>query len=231
MYKHYVHSIGTGGILNYLYVRGPYASPSRPKRIYMRSSSVYTFFEGSNQLHIADISANTIIYVNLPTSKPDCRVTPDRQKAVVWDTGNGEVFIHSMNSSFNLLYTYWDNITGGGSAPQYVTLNSDGKYLILETDNQFPVRIISTESGAIFMNLTFSYQIYCANFIDTYNRFIFMQTAIGDVFFDTINSTSNYYVMNGIMANWDTRVDFLNRILYNVGENNVGGYGVNASFN
>jgi ABC-type uncharacterized transport system permease subunit len=87
--KHHVHSIGTDGALTLLYVRGDLNFTKIPVRTYMKSTEVYTFFQGSNQLYITNITSNASHFVTLPISKLDARVTPDRSKAILWDTSNG----------------------------------------------------------------------------------------------------------------------------------------------
>ena len=87
--RHHVHSIGTDGALTLLNLRGDLIFTTIPVRTYMKNNEVYTFFGGSNQLYITNITSNVSHFVTLPISKLDAKVTPDRSKAILWDTSNG----------------------------------------------------------------------------------------------------------------------------------------------
>lgn len=86
--KHHIHSIGTDGALTYLGVRGDLSSKKIPIRVYMKSTEVYTFFSGYNQLYITNITTNVSKFVGLPISKIDAKATLDRQRVILWDISN-----------------------------------------------------------------------------------------------------------------------------------------------
>jgi hypothetical protein len=130
-----------------------------------------------------------------------------------------------------MLYSYNGSTTGGGDVPEYVNLNSDGKLVILETNDKYPVRIINTSTGLVVRNITLAHQIYCANFIDSTNRFLYMQTDIGDIFYDTVTSVVTYYTMNATLPMHETRIDFTKGLLHNLGTNYVRSFGTNITYN
>ena len=115
--KHYLHSIGTNGALTLMGAKGDLNFNKVPLRTYMKSTQVFTFFTSSNQLYITDINTNVSSFVTLLSSKVDAKATPDHSKVIVWDTSNAVVYIHAMNSTFDLLFTYNGSKTGAGDAP------------------------------------------------------------------------------------------------------------------
>ena len=58
-----------------------------------------------------------------------------------------------------------------------------------------------------------------------------MQTQIGHIFYDTITNIVTYYILNGTFVPIDTRIDFTNALLHNVGTDNVTIYGTNITYN
>jgi hypothetical protein len=103
--------------------------------------------------------------------------------------------------------------------------------VILETNDKFPVRVINTITGLVVFNITLGQAIYSANFIDSTNRFLFMQTDIGDIFYDTFTSLVTHYTMNATLTMFETRIDFTNGLLHNIGTNTVRSYGTNMTYN
>lgn len=136
-----------------------------------------------------------------------------------------------MNSSFNQLFYYGGSKTGSGDVPESVNLNSDGQLFILEVNGKAPVRVINVTTGTVVLEIALNQKIYCANFMDSLNRFILMQTDIGNIVYDTAQNITSYLPLTGSLASISTKVDSQSGLLHNIGSSNVISYGMNVSVN
>ena len=83
----------------------------------MKNNEIYTFITDVNRLYVTNIDTNVTIPLTLGVTKLGVKMTPDRQRAVIWDKSNAELYVHQLNTSFTQLFFYDGSKTGGADSP------------------------------------------------------------------------------------------------------------------
>jgi hypothetical protein len=133
---HRTHSIGSNGVLTFLNSTGNFASTVAPIRTVIHNQMIYAYCQGApDTLHITDLLTGTSTSITMGFSNFNMTVTPDHQKALIYNTNSTFVHIYTLTPALPLEHTYDPGISAAGyEVLKYLSFSADSQLVIFEYD-------------------------------------------------------------------------------------------------
>lgn len=157
----------------------------------MANNVIYSFFSevGTNDsLHGLRLIDNSTFTLTFPTINGSLAISPNCLIAIIW-TQYSELYFLDITNNFTLLSTYNGSAINQAGTTQFLKFSSDGSFVILETDNHNPVRVISLTNLNVSFNFSIIRKIISVDFIDVGNRFLLVNCVQFSYIYDTVTST------------------------------------------